>query len=238
MEVLVIKDLVMFDRGAFVQKMKGGVFNTPLCRGFIIRHCSGTMRNFDKVKYTFYFHDKQVHTTAKDYGFEDTEGYAKVKCKLLSVRGVNEMNIELLDDRIDDYNYIYLAPEYWIINRMAAGLIAAPLFMYLLAAITLADLKGHFSSKLFFDPKEEMKHEAHLNILIYQERGSDLTADCYVFWIANYAYTALTLVDLICCLIYIFTVPMYNWIIPLALQACLAVPYLVFAICSCYYTTK
>jgi len=121
---------------------------------------------------------------------------------------------------------------------MAAGLIAAPLFVYLLAAITLADFKGHFSSKLFFDPKEEMNHEAHLNILIYQERGSDLTTDCYVFWIANYAYTALTLVDLICCLIYIFTVPMYHWVIQLGLQACLVVPYLVFAICSCYYTSK
>ena len=58
LEVLVISNLVMFDRGAFVQKMKGGVINTPLCRGFIIRHCSSTMKNFDKVKYTFYFHDK------------------------------------------------------------------------------------------------------------------------------------------------------------------------------------
>jgi hypothetical protein len=58
MEVLVIRDVIMFDRGVFVQKMKGGVYNSPTCRGFIIRHCSNSLKNFDKIKYNFYYDDR------------------------------------------------------------------------------------------------------------------------------------------------------------------------------------
>ena len=66
MEVLVIRDVIMFDRGVFVQKMKGGVYNSPTCRGFIIRHCSNSLKNFDQIKYNFYFDERQVHTEAED----------------------------------------------------------------------------------------------------------------------------------------------------------------------------
>jgi hypothetical protein len=82
-------------------------------------------------------------------------GYGKVKCKILNIRGVNEVNIELLSDNINDYNYIYLTPDYWIVNRNSAFLILGTLFGFIFSTLVMADLKGHFSSKLFFDPREE-----------------------------------------------------------------------------------
>lgn len=75
-------------------------------------------------------------------------------CKILLVRGVDYFTISL-DTYLDDYVVISIAPEFWILSRMAAGLLGGSFFLYGFTWFILADIRGHFRKRESFDYREE-----------------------------------------------------------------------------------
>ena len=114
-------------------------------------------------------------------------------------------------------------------------MLAFVLLLFVLSALTLADMKGHFTRRVLFDPREAAHNEAAVNILAYQEQGSDLNPQCYLFWIGNYLHSAITLIDLISDIMYMATVPKYHTAIAVLLPITLVIPFIALAILAWMY---
>ena len=123
-------------------------------------------------------------------------------------------------------------------SRNAGGFLGGVLALFVFSALSVADAKGHFTRKVLFDANEAKQTEAAHNILAYQEQGSDLNPQCYLFWIGNYLHVFLTLIDFLSDVMYIATVPNYNLWFTILLPLTLAAPYITIGVLAWIYAVQ
>ena len=94
------------------------------------------------------------------------------KCFILNVKGAYLLEITLLGN-IDETIITQVSPEYWTMSKSTIEILLITLFLYIIVIISISDVKGHFKPKEKFNTKDAEEYEAALNMLIFQELGSD-----------------------------------------------------------------